>query len=164
MTHQLVFQYQFTRQQFLAGVAGISAEDGVKRLMPMNSISWIVGHLAQFDQAIWCEMAQGITISKAVEACASGKPASTPDLSIMLADWHKIKSASDAFVNNLDDHQMSEFLKYNGRPSFENIGTTLLRQTWHYWYHLGEIQAIRQMLNHKNLPPFVGVIPVAAKY
>ncbi len=75
MTHQLVFQYQFTRQQFLAGVDGVSAEDGVKRLMPMNSISWIVGHLAQFDQVIWCEMAQGITISEAVKACANGKPA-----------------------------------------------------------------------------------------
>ncbi len=164
MTHQLVSQYQFTRQQFLAGVDGVSAEDSVKRLMPMNSISWIVGHLAQFDQVIWCEMAQGITISEAVKACANGKPASTPDLSIMLADWHKIRSTSDVFVNNLDDHQMSEFLKSNGRPSFENMGTTLLRQTWHYWYHLGEIQAIRQMLNHKNLPPFVGAIPAAAKY
>jgi hypothetical protein len=32
----------------------------------------------------------------------------------------------------------------------------LHRNTYHYWYHLGEAHAIRQMLGHTDLPQFVG--------
>ena len=27
---------------------------------------------------------------------------------------------------------------------------------WHYWFHLGEAHAVRQMLGHQDLPQFVG--------
>jgi len=30
--------------------------------------------------------------------------------------------------------------------------------TYHYWYHLGESQAIRRLLGHTELPVFVGDI------
>jgi hypothetical protein len=36
----------------------------------------------------------------------------------------------------------------------------LLRNIYHYWYHTGEAHAIRDMLGHKNLPEFVGEMPV----
>jgi hypothetical protein len=32
----------------------------------------------------------------------------------------------------------------------------MLRNTYHYWHHLGEAHAIRQMLDHQQLPEFVG--------
>jgi hypothetical protein len=32
----------------------------------------------------------------------------------------------------------------------------LLRDVYHYWTHLGEADAIRQMLGHTDLPQFVG--------
>jgi hypothetical protein len=32
----------------------------------------------------------------------------------------------------------------------------LLRSVYHYWTHLGEAHAIRQMLGHTDLPQFVG--------
>ena len=35
-------------------------------------------------------------------------------------------------------------------------GTKLHRTTYHYWFHLGESQAIRQMLGPGRLPDFVG--------
>jgi len=35
-------------------------------------------------------------------------------------------------------------------------GTRLHRTTYHYWFHLGESQAIRQLLGHTKLPTFVG--------
>jgi hypothetical protein len=38
------------------------------------------------------------------------------------------------------------------------------RITYHYWYHIGEIQAIRQMLGHKDLPEYVGDIESEAPY
>jgi hypothetical protein len=34
----------------------------------------------------------------------------------------------------------------------------------YYWFHLGESQAIRQLLGHKNLPVFVGDIHDEAPY
>ena len=36
------------------------------------------------------------------------------------------------------------------------MGTLLLRNTYHYWFHSGEASAVRQMLGHANLPDFVG--------
>ena len=38
----------------------------------------------------------------------------------------------------------------------EDIGTTLLRNIYHYWFHTGEAHAIRQQLGHRDLPEFVG--------
>ncbi len=34
--------------------------------------------------------------------------------------------------------------------------------TYHYWFHLGESQAVRQLLGHRNLPQFVGDINQAS--
>ncbi len=35
---------------------------------------------------------------------------------------------------------------------------------YHYWYHLGEAHAIRQMLGHTGLPQFVGDMGIKAPY
>jgi len=40
----------------------------------------------------------------------------------------------------------------------------LLRVNYHYWYHIGEIMAIRQLLDHTGLPDFVGDIDNQAPY
>ena len=32
----------------------------------------------------------------------------------------------------------------------------LQRNFYHYWFHIGEAHAIRQMLGHQDLPQFVG--------
>jgi hypothetical protein len=51
-----------------------------------------------------------------------------------------------------------------GEPDAETIGTRLRRTTYHYWYHTGESQAIRQMLGHMNLPQFVGDMEDEGEY
>jgi hypothetical protein len=38
----------------------------------------------------------------------------------------------------------------------EEVGILLLRNVYHYWFHIGEAHAIRQMLGHVGLPQFVG--------
>ena len=43
-----------------------------------------------------------------------------------------------------------------GRRRRLTPGAKLLRTTYHYWFHLGESQAVRQMLGHTKLPDFVG--------
>ena len=42
---------------------------------------------------------------------------------------------------------------YGGRVT-ESNGTLIMRVIWHYWYHIGEGQAIRQVLGHTDLPVF----------
>ena len=46
MAHPLVDQLKFTRGEWLRALHGVPEADGVTRLQPMNSISWIVFHLA----------------------------------------------------------------------------------------------------------------------
>ena len=47
-------------------------------------------------------------------------------------------------------------LLWKGEPVDETVGTLLLRNIYHYWFHTGEAHAIRQMLGHPDLPQFVG--------
>ena len=45
-----------------------------------------------------------------------------------------------------------------------NAGTALLYITYHYWSHIGEASAVRQMLGHTALPEFVGDMPSEALF
>jgi len=54
MAHPLVVQLRFTRGEWQRSLEGVSEEDAVRRLAPMNSISWDGGHLAwQGTKAYW---------------------------------------------------------------------------------------------------------------
>ena len=46
MPHPLVEQLRFTRSGFLRAIKGLSDADARKRILPMNCISWNIGHLA----------------------------------------------------------------------------------------------------------------------
>lgn len=167
MAHPLVLQLRFTRQELQRALEAITAEEAIKRFEPMNSLSWIVGHLAAQEQAYWLTHTQGLTPAPEVIACGYGHPASTPPLDEMWSAWHQITEASDEWLNTLDaDTVMTHTIRRDkpDRVYAENIGTRLLRATYHYWYHLGESQAIRQMLGHSNLPGFVGDLGGQAPY
>lgn len=165
MTHPMVNQLKFAREKWLLGYEGLSAEDAIKRHGDANSPSWMVGHLACFEQLTWCELAQGKLISKIVKTCDFGLPATTPPLDEMLDAWHQIVPVCNLYLDTLTDAEMTDYLILpNGKPFWDNIGTTILRHTWHYWYHLGEMQALRSGLGHKNLPRFVGRITPNGQY
>jgi len=51
-----------------------------------------------------------------------------------------------------------------GVPQTFSVGSRLQRTTYHYWFHTGEVLAIRQMLGHRDLPEFVGDIEGEAPY
>jgi hypothetical protein len=44
------------------------------------------------------------------------------------------------------------------------IGDSLRRVTYHYWFHIGEILAIRRLLGHRRLPAYVGDLENRAPY
>ena len=62
--HPLVSQLKFARSQWLLGLEGLSAEEATRRFAPINSISWMIGHLAGFEQRIWVDIAQGVAIQQ----------------------------------------------------------------------------------------------------
>jgi hypothetical protein len=55
-------------------------------------------------------------------------------------------------------------LLLDGKPVGQSVGSALRRLTYHYWYHVGEIQAVRQMLGHVGLPEYVGDLETEAPY
>jgi len=165
MTHPRFDQFRFTRAEWLRGLADISDEDGQRHFGPLNCIAWTVGHLAWHEQRYWLELAQGqLPYPQLNEIFAYGAPMSTPLLSEMLAIWHTVTRLVDPYLDTLTTQDLQSELLRNGKPVGQTVGSALQRVTYHYWYHIGEIQAIRQMLGHPNLAEYVGEIETLAPY
>jgi len=163
MAHPLVDQLRFTRSEWLRALDGVPAADGVKRLEPMNSIGWIVFHLAWHEQLSWLTRLAGTTpVPAANEHGVNGRPASTPPLSEALAAWAAVTGASDPVLDRLDTRALTELMP--NAPRGRTVGSTVRRVTYHYWFHVGEIIAIRQILGHAGVPEFVGDIDGLAPY
>jgi hypothetical protein len=161
--HPLVEQLRFTRAEFRRGLRGTSAADALRRLEPMNSIGWIVAHMAWHEQRLWLFRAQGVTLKpELLEIAAYGGPATTPPLSRMLAAWKVVVEAADPWLDRLTAGDLLHDL--GGPKPAPKVANGLHRITYHYWYHTGEILSIRQMLGHRRLPEFVGDIDDEAPY
>jgi len=79
--HLLVTQLRFSRSEFVRGLEGVTEEQALRRLMPMNCISWMVGHLANQEHRYWVIFAQRNNVAPNLyELVGYGKPASTPPL------------------------------------------------------------------------------------
>jgi hypothetical protein len=163
--HPRVAQLRFTRREWLRGLEGVTEEDARRRVLPMNSIGWIVGHLAWQEQRYWLMHAQGITLVPHLdELVGFGRPASTPPLGEMLDAWQTVTSAADPFLDALTTEALLRPMLVNGTPQQYSVGSRLQRMLYHYWFHIGEIQAIRQVLGHSGLQDFVGDVETEAPY
>lgn len=156
MILNIINQLHFTRSEFKKGFEGVSEKDGKKRLLPINSISWIVGHMAWHEQYYWLIRAQGmILFPEIIDQVGYRKPASTPSLGEMISYWKKITNASDEYLFSLKESDLLDHMILKGKQLPFNIGTMISRVIYHYWYHNGEIQALRQLMGHSDLPEFV---------
>jgi hypothetical protein len=165
MSHPLVDQLRFTRSEFMRGIKGLSAEDAIQRCMPMNCISWNVGHLAWQEQRYCLYYGLGqMLLPEIQEQFAYGAPASTPPLKDTLKAWKTITQATDPWLDGLTTTKLQEHVLHNGKPTEKVIGNLIQRMIYHYWYHTGENAAIRQSLGHAHLPVFVGDIDGQAPY
>lgn len=165
MIHPLVEQFRFTRSEWLRGLEGVGADDAARHFGPMNCISWTVGHLAWHEQRYWLQFGQGqIPYPHLNELFAYGAPMSTPALADMLQTWRSVTRAADPYLDSLTLEKLQGELLRDGQSVGQSIGSAMRRVTYHYWYHLGEIQAIRQMLGHPGLPEYVGNIESDAPY
>ncbi len=165
MPHPLVLQLRFARREFQRGLEGLTDEEARKRFLPMNSISWNIGHLAWQEQRYWLWRAQDqVLLPEVRDKFAFGAPASTPPLAEMWEAWHTITQAADPWLDTITTEKLNSPVLENGEPIGTNWGSLLLRMIYHYWYHTGENLAIRQNLGHTDLPQFVGDIDEEAPY
>lgn len=173
----LVVQLRFARSEFVRCLEGVSDEDARRRIMPMNCLSWMVGHMAAQEQEYFVFFPQGeVPHPKLNELVGFGRPASTPPLDEMWQVWHDITTVADKFLDTVTEDQLQTHLEQStvgvegvafgtvgekalaqeSVQSSENVGTRLLRTTFHYFFHTGEAHAVRQQLGHQDLPFFVG--------
>lgn len=165
MPHPFVSQLRFTRREFLRAVKGVTEQEARKRILPMNCISWNIGHLAWQEQRYFLHFAQGqMPFPEINTQFAYGAPASTPSLKEMLRAWKAITKAVDPWLETLTPARLEEHVILKGKPTARVYGNLLQRLIYHYWYHIGENMAIRQQFGHSGLPEFVGAIDTQAPY
>jgi uncharacterized damage-inducible protein DinB len=162
MTQLLVTQLRFARSEFVRCLEGLSAEDAQARLLPMNSISWMIGHLANQEQFYWLYLGQGkVAYPELNDLVGYGRPATTPSVADMWQTWGTITATADEFLETLTTEQLTDHLIQGETQARETTGTMLLRNIYHYWFHTGEAHAVRQQLGHADLPQFVGNMETA---
>jgi hypothetical protein len=165
MTHPLIDQFRFTRSEWLRGLEGVSEEDGSRHFGQMNCISWTVGHLAWHEQRYWLQRGQNqILFPRLITEFAVGAPMSTPSLKEMLELWHTVAKTADPFLDALTTEKLLTELLLDGQVVGQSIGSALRRIIYHYWYHIGESQAVRQLIGQSDLPQYVGNIETEAPY
>ena len=157
MAHPLVQQLRFTRGEFTRCMDGLSPADATVRHGQMNCISWLIGHLAWQENQYFVYLAQGKAIQPNLrKICAFGSPPSSPNLAAMWEAWREVTAAADIYLDAITTAELQSHFQHKGAPLPDSIGTMLYRSIYHYWFHIGEAHAIRQMLGHRDLPQFVG--------
>jgi uncharacterized damage-inducible protein DinB len=165
MTHPLILQLRFARSEFRRALQGVTDDEARRRFLPMNCIAWNVGHLAWQEQRYWLHRGQGrLLLPEINELFAYGAPASTPSLTEMWAAWEAITQAADPWLDSLTTEALHRTVEIAGWSKTLRFGSLLQRTIYHYWYHTGEMMAIRQLLGHTGLPEFVGDIDNEAPY
>ncbi|MEQ8677061.1 MAG: DinB family protein [Aggregatilineales bacterium] len=161
----LVTQLRFVRSKWLEGLADVSAEDATTEIAPMNTISWMIAHLTSHERYMWVQMAQGRDdIAPEMAGYLWGTPRANPPLQMVWDGWHTVTQTADVYLDAITEESLLTKPLWQGRQFSETIGNLLLRNIYHYWYHLGEAQSVRQMLGHSDLPPFVGSMPLEFQF
>ena len=79
MTHLLVTQLRFVRSELVRALDSVTEEEAQRRILPMNCLSWIVGHLANQENFYWVLLAQDERLAPGLnDLVGYGQPASTP--------------------------------------------------------------------------------------
>lgn len=167
MPHPLVLQLRFARSEFKRALVGVTDDEARRRFLPMNCISWNIGHLAWQEQRYWLHRMQAQTLLPELNTLfCYGCPAITPPLDEMWSAWHTVTAAADPFLDTLTTADLLSPRTFGvGEGAFTTSpGNLMQRVIYHYWYHTGENMAIRQNLGHTGLPDFVGDIDGQAPY
>jgi hypothetical protein len=75
-----------------------------------------------------------------------------------------VTAEADTYLDGLSLADLLGGVLVDGKAWSATQGSWLHRMTYHYWFHTGEVMAIRQMLRHRELPEFVGDLDGLAPY
>src|SRR4030042_4637583 len=140
----MVLQLKFTRDEFKRALKGLSEEDASKRLLPMNCISWNVGHLAWQEQKYILYYGQGqMPYPEIDKVFAYGAPASMPSMRETLILWQKITQSTNAWLETMTSEKLQDFaVKADGTRIQRTYGSLFQRQNYHYSYPTPEKHAL----------------------
>ena len=150
---------RFAISEFERGLQSVTDEEAVVRTpkpdgTQMNAITWTIGHVATgwlFDYALMTRERMPMGERLFFGAEADPTPPSLKEMRVMFAD---AKTRTEEWLPGVNDDLLSSRRGF-GPQSDENLGTQLMRAVLHTWFHTGEINAVRQMLGHAEIP-FVG--------
>lgn len=156
--YELTDLARFALSEFERGLEGLTDEEARRPMekadgTTMNSISWTAGHLSWHWHLVQ-RRATGAAMPDALRGFANGtkEPSPPPSLDETYALLARAREAQ-TWIGAADEAVLST--ADPERPNAEDIGTQLLRVILHTWFHTGEVNAIRQMLGHAEIP-FVG--------
>jgi DinB superfamily len=133
MPHPLIDQLRFTRSEFLRGIKGVKQEEARQRLLPMNCISWNVGHLAWQEQRYFLLYPQGqMPYPEIDQEFRYGAPASMPPLKETLAAWRDITHIADPWLDGVTSDALQKNVVRDGKPTTYLYGSLLQRVIYHY--------------------------------
>lgn len=152
--HHLVRYLQHARRELRRAVDGMALPDLERHVGGINSVAWMVGHLAWQEQAYWLT-SRGEPALADLDAYGRGRPDATSEFDALFAVWVRVTAAADGWLTRLGDADVRSHLR--GRRLFEqeNVGTLLTRTSSHYYLHIGQITAVRRLLDDR-VPAFVG--------
>ena len=130
----------------------------------MNSISWMLGHMAWHERQVWFRRLRGLKVEPGLDAFATGQPASVPSLAVVQAAWDRIVAGADPFLDSLETADLEGLPVHDPRANPPIVGSQIQYVTYHYWSHIGEVSAVRQVLGHTGLAEYVGDFPSEAEY
>ena len=157
LTHELA---GFALSEFQRGLEGLTEEEIQTRTgkadgTQMNAISWIVGHVAPHWTGVAAYTTQGEFPAALIERFngpnADPTPPSQDEAPQLLDD---ARAATD-WTSTADDALLSTTHHDSPTSRHGNVGPALMRAVLHTWFHAWEINSVRQILGHPEIP-FVG--------
>ena len=158
---------RFAISEFERGLEGLNADEWSVRTAKrdgteMNAISWTVAHVAThwlFDAALMTgERMQGGSRGFFGRG-ADPTPPSHEESRALMAE---ARSRTEGWLPSVSDELLSA-KRDIGPQADENLGTQLMRAVLHTWFHIGEINAVRQQLGHAEIA-FVGQMAGALEW
>ncbi|HKI58986.1 MAG TPA: DinB family protein [Trueperaceae bacterium] len=152
--HHLVRYLQHVRRELRRALEGMSVADLERRVGNLNSVAWIVGHLAWQEQSYFLT-SRGQPAVAAFVGYGRGEPDPDAAFEPLFAAWERITTAADDWLDGLDEGALRGHVQGRRLFEVENVGSLLTRVIGHYYLHIGQITAIRKLLGYP-VPGFVG--------
>ena len=120
----------------------------------MNAISWTIGQIAGHWLIVTSYASDEEPDPALLRFFGPEADPTPPSLSEAIRLLEEANTSVD-WLASADDTLLSASHEGHVLGHHGNVGTALMKAVLHTWFHTGEINAVRQMLGHTEIP-FVG--------